>query len=50
MMGLNVFCTTNKGFKKIPFIWVGAERAYQIKHNKDLRDVQRLANISNYES
>jgi len=35
---LNVFCTTNKGFKKIPFIWVGAERAYQIKHNKDLRD------------
>ena len=35
---LNIFCTTNKGFKKIPFIWVGAERAYQIKHNKDLRD------------
>ena len=35
---MNVFCSTNKGFKKIPFIWVGAERAYQIKHNKDLRD------------
>jgi hypothetical protein len=35
---LNIFCTTNKGFKKIPCIWVGAERAYQIKHNKDLRD------------
>ena len=35
---LNIFCTTNKGFNKIPFIWVGAERAYQIKHNKDLRD------------
>jgi hypothetical protein len=35
---LNIFCTTNKGFNKIPFIWVGAERAYQIKHDKDLRD------------
>ena len=35
---LNIFCTTNKGFTKIPCIWVGAERAYQIKHNKDLRD------------
>lgn len=35
---LDVFCSTNKGFKKIPFIWVGAERAYQIKHNKNLRD------------
>jgi len=36
---LNVHCTTNKGFKKVPFIWVGAERAYQIKHNRELRDV-----------
>jgi len=35
---LNIHCTTNKGFKKIPFIWVGAERAYQIKHNRELRD------------
>jgi len=34
----NAFCTTNKGWKKVPFIWTGAERAYQIKHNKDLRD------------
>ena len=36
---LDVFCTTNKGFKKVPFIWAGAERAYQIKHNRELRDV-----------
>jgi hypothetical protein len=35
---LNISCTTNKGFNKLPFIWTGAERAYQIKHNKDLRD------------
>ena len=36
---LDVFCSTNKGFKKVPFIWAGAERAYQIKHNRELRDV-----------
>ena len=36
---LDIFCSTNKGFKKVPFIWAGAERAYQIKHNRELRDV-----------
>ena len=36
---LDVFCTTNKGFKKVPFFWAGAERAFQIKHNRELRDV-----------
>mgnify|MGYP003642973556 FL=1 len=36
---LDIFCTTNKGFKKVPFIWAGAERAFQIKHNRELRDV-----------
>ena len=35
---INAFCTTNKGFKKVPVIWVASERAYQIKDNKDLRD------------
>jgi len=35
---LDVFATTNKGWKKVPLIWVSAERSYQIKHNKDLRD------------
>ncbi|MHA2039689.1 MAG: hypothetical protein ACW98X_25000 [Promethearchaeota archaeon] len=35
---LNAFATTNKGFKKVPVVWVAAERAFQIKHNKDLRD------------
>tara|TARA_R110002020_G_scaffold82635_1_gene204996 strand:+ start:438 stop:1298 length:861 start_codon:yes stop_codon:yes gene_type:complete len=35
---LNISCTTNKGFEKVPVIWVSAERAFQIKHNKDLRD------------
>ena len=35
---LNMSVTTNEGFKKVPVLWVTAERAYQLKHNKDLRD------------
>ena len=35
---LNLSTTTNDGFKKVPVLWVTAERAFQIKHNKDLRD------------
>tara|TARA_R110000824_G_scaffold45962_6_gene132533 strand:- start:6933 stop:7835 length:903 start_codon:yes stop_codon:yes gene_type:complete len=36
---LNIHTTTNKGWRKTPVIWLSAERAYQIKHNKDLRDI-----------
>ena len=35
---LNVFCTTNRGWKKVPVIWISAERAFQIKSDRDLRD------------
>lgn len=35
---LDLFTTTNKGRKKVPVIWVSAERAHQIKNNRDLRD------------
>lgn len=35
---LDLHCTTNKGWKKIPVLWVSPERSYQIKNNKDLRD------------
>jgi len=35
---LNLSVTANDGFKKVPVIWVSAERAYQVKHNKELRD------------
>ena len=39
---LNDICdlhtNTSKGWKKVPLIWVGGERAHQIKANKDLRD------------
>jgi len=35
---LDLFVTTNDGFTRVPPLWVSAERAYQIKHNKELRD------------
>lgn len=35
---LNIFVTTNDGFSKVPVLWVGAERAYQLKVHKDIRD------------
>tara|TARA_R110002020_G_scaffold47320_6_gene134712 strand:- start:9531 stop:10475 length:945 start_codon:yes stop_codon:yes gene_type:complete len=39
---LNLSVTTNEGFKKVPVLWVSAERAYQLKHNKDLRDSEQM--------
>ena len=30
--------TTNEGIKKVPIIWTGTERAFQIKNNKEIRD------------
>ena len=35
---LNLHTTTNYGFKKVPAIWLGTERSYQIKNNKEIRD------------
>jgi hypothetical protein len=35
---LDIHVNTNKGWKKVPIIWVSAERAFQIKDDKDLRD------------
>ena len=35
---MGIHATTNKGFKKVPVVWTSAERAYQIKQNRDLRD------------
>ena len=35
---LNIFCTTPEGWKKVPIIWTSAERNFQTKDNKDLRD------------
>jgi len=36
---MNIYSTTNKGWKKTPVIWLSAERAHQIKNDKDLRDL-----------
>jgi len=35
---LKLSTATNKGFEKVPVIWVAAERSFQVKKNKDLRD------------
>ena len=36
--GLDLSTVTNDGFKTTPVIWLGTERAFQIKNNKELRD------------
>jgi hypothetical protein len=35
---LDLHVSTNKDWKKVPIIWVSAERSFQIKEDKDLRD------------
>lgn len=35
---LNLHVQTNKGFKKVPVVWVASERSNQIKNKKELRD------------
>ena len=35
---LDLHVNTNKGWKKVPTLWVSAERAFQVKADKDLRD------------
>jgi|TARA_B100000282_G_scaffold273178_1_gene228968 hypothetical protein len=39
---LGLSTMTNKGFKPVPIIWGTAERAYQVKKNKEIRDSQGL--------
>jgi hypothetical protein len=35
---LNIFCNTINGREKVPVIWSSAERSFQIKDNKQIRD------------
>jgi hypothetical protein len=35
-LGLSV--VTNDGFKNVPVLWLGTERAFQVKNNKEIRD------------
>mgnify|MGYP003135361851 CR=1 FL=1 len=37
---LDIFTETNRGWGKVPVIWVAAERAAQIKQIKELRDTE----------
>ncbi len=34
----DIYTNTQDGWKKVPVIWLSAERAYQMKSDKDLRD------------
>ena len=34
---LNISATTNEGWKKVPVVWLTAERAFQIKHKQEMR-------------
>jgi len=35
---LNVFATSNRGWEKVPVLWTAAERGFQSKRDKSLRD------------
>ena len=46
---LDIRTNTNKGFKKVPVVWSGAERAHNIKDdsiNDEIRDIIK-SNIAN---
>ena len=37
---MDIHATTNKGFKKVPVVWVSGERSFQIKNRKEMRDAE----------
>ena len=39
---LNLFVDSNKGWRKVPVLWGTAERSFQVKDNKDIRDSQGM--------
>jgi hypothetical protein len=42
---LNMYTETGKGWKKAEILWVSAERAFQIKHKKELRDINGILKL-----
>jgi hypothetical protein len=42
---LNLSCNSKDGFKKVPVVWVTPERAFQVKQNKEFRDINGTINI-----
>jgi hypothetical protein len=41
----NIYCTTKDGFKKVPVLWISAERAFQRKHKKELMTISGSLNL-----
>ena len=41
---MNLFCSTKDGSKKVPIIWVTPERAFQVKQNREFRDINGALN------
>ena len=39
---LDLFSNTNEGWRKVPVVWGTAERAFQTKNNKEIRDAQGM--------
>jgi len=35
---MDIHCQSESGWKKVPITWIAAERAHQLKSNKDIRD------------
>ncbi len=35
---LNIFCTTNEGWSKVPVIFSSPERSFSSKNNQEIRD------------
>ena len=40
---LDLYTDSNQGMRKVPIIWITAERAFQVKNNKELREVDSQA-------
>ena len=36
---LDIYTDSNEGRRKVPIIWITAERAFQVKSNKELREI-----------
>lgn len=39
---LNLFVDSNQGWRKVPVLWGTAERSFQVKENKEVRDSQGM--------
>jgi hypothetical protein len=42
---MDIYATSESGWKKVPITWVSAERAHQIKYNKDIRDSSGMVKL-----